>query len=65
MNDIFIKPLEYTITDRTTDSFGTLTIRVIGGNKELKIFQFDEGNWPDALQLHNEIQSAFGQLIGE
>lgn len=56
---------DYVIVSKLSDNFGTLHITVLSGEGVKKSFSFDEGNWPDQLQLHNEVKRAFNFLVGE
>lgn len=47
--------MKYTIVSKLSNSFGDLIVKVLYEG-ELHTLTFEEGSWPDALQLKNEIQ---------
>lgn len=57
--------MNYKIINKEYDSFGSVCYTVQAEDGRVFHLSFDEGNWPDALQLSNMIRSELGELIGE
>ena len=55
---------QYQIISKSSNSFGDLIV-CVSSRGETKTLTFQEGSWPDALQLVNEIKHAFGRVVGE
>lgn len=52
------------IISKESNSFGDLVIKV-QTKDGIKTLTYQEGSWPDALQLHNELCHLSGKIIGE